>query len=77
MKYHFIQALAEPLLILSQNQDIAASLANIWVKKNAPPPKKKVSDGREGVKCVNVEECQEMAYQAEALRVKQATIARQ
>jgi hypothetical protein len=33
--------------------------ANALVKGNAPPPKKKASD--EERKCVNVEECQEMA----------------
>ncbi|KAL9185805.1 hypothetical protein ACHAXT_003582 [Thalassiosira profunda] len=40
------------------------------VKGNAPPPKKKASDGSE-VKCRNVEECQEMAEKAEAVRMQQ------
>ncbi len=35
------------------------SPANALVKGNAPPPKKKSSDGER--KCTNVEECQEMA----------------
>mmetsp|Transcript_25873 Transcript_25873/g.54689 ORF Transcript_25873/g.54689 Transcript_25873/m.54689 type:complete len:319 (+) Transcript_25873:221-1177(+) len=46
-----------------------ASPASALVKGNAPPPKKK-SDG-EGVKCRNVEECQEMAEKAETLRAQQ------
>lgn len=65
-RHRFLATTASALLPI-----IAASPANALVKGNAPPPKKKVSDGGEGVKCVNVEECQEMAYQAEALRAKQ------
>ena len=43
------------------------------VKGNAPPPKKKPSNGAEGeaaVKCRNVEECQELAIKAEEARAR-------
>jgi len=40
------------------------------VKGNAPPPKKSASSGEER-KCRNVEECQEQAEKAEALRAQQ------
>ena len=44
--------------------------SNALVKGNAPPPKKSASSGEER-KCRNVEECQEQAEKAEALRAQQ------
>lgn len=44
---------------------LGAPSANALVKGVAPPPKKKVGEGM-GKKCVNVEECQEIAERAAA-----------
>ena len=48
-----------------------AQPSNALVKGNAPPPKKSASSGGEERKCRNVEECQEQAEKAEALRAQQ------
>mmetsp|Transcript_1737 Transcript_1737/g.3805 ORF Transcript_1737/g.3805 Transcript_1737/m.3805 type:complete len:334 (+) Transcript_1737:123-1124(+) len=73
-RHRFLATAASAVLpVLTASTSLPAPTSAL-VKGNAPPPKKKPSDGSGGdgaVKCRNVEECQEMAEKAEALRARQ------
>mmetsp|Transcript_37164 Transcript_37164/g.68305 ORF Transcript_37164/g.68305 Transcript_37164/m.68305 type:complete len:343 (+) Transcript_37164:3-1031(+) len=71
-RHRFLATTATALLpILTASASFPAP-SSALVKGNAPPPKKKPSDGGgDAIKCRNVEECQEMAYKTQDLQVQQ------